>query len=637
MTCPPRIVLILSLAAWLPATPLADTSWPRAWFEAAPTASHLDIRSFSESPYLKDRNLPPLKQRLPTDPLVSVPLGEPGQFGGVARISDTDSRTFYNVEGLITISADHKTLLPNLAESWRYSQDGRALHIRLREGVKWSDGQPLTSDDFVFMIDDLIRNTEYAPVVPRLLQGMTISKSDALNFTYHFEAPSPLFVNIMAQFPEYFVAPKHHYQQFHPKYRDPQDLDEYINSLGFINWASFIETNRRGLAETSVDAPTLRAHRLVKMTPTLNRYERNPYYFKVDPEGRQLPYIDEIHAEIISDDVIHVAKASTGQLDFAAYSMPTEEIPLLKLGESTNGIDVKVWKRLHGSDIVLQPNYNHADKRLTELYWDRRFRIALSVAINREEMNQIIYFGRGVPRQVTVIPTSDYFEPEFARAHIQFDPAHAVDLLDEIGLKDLDGDGLREYPDGEQLTITIEYIDFETPKQISLELISHYWRAVGIDLRLRPVDQGLQWRRAPSGEMQMTAWHADRTTDILFPLQPDWWVPNTIAWSMSMWNEWTRWYLTEGRLGTEPPQNISQLHTWFDTLRSTMDEALRIKSGKAILRSSAENLWSIGTVGLAPHPVVVSSRLRGVPDHGIWGWDTRWTLPYHPETWYLAD
>ena len=104
-----------------------------------------------------------------------------------------------------------------------------------------------------------------------------------------------------------------------------------------------------------------------------------------------------------------------------------------------------------------------------------------------------------------------------------------------------------------------------------------------------------------------------------------------------MWNEWTRWYLTEGRLGTEPPQNISQLHTWFDTLRSTMDEALRIKSGKAILRSSAENLWSIGTVGLAPHPVVVSSRLRGVPDHGIWGWDTRWTLPYHPETWYLAD
>ena len=639
MTRPRELVLLLLSIIFTNAQAsdqVAHTPWPAAWFEPPQTASQAGITKFSESPYFLGHGLPPVQQRLPQDPLVSTPIALPGVYGGTARISNIDNRTFYNVEPLITISADHKSLLPNLAQGWHYSRDGLRLAIALRAGTRWSDGVPLSSDDFVFMLNDLMLNPDYMPVTPRLLQGISIHKIDALNFEFHFERPNPLFGNIIAQFPEYFVAPKHHYKNFHPRYRPQQEITALMSELGFLNWTTFILTNLQLRADTSVDAPTLRAFVLKRMTPTVVRYARNPYYFKIDPEGRQLPYIDEIHAELISDTEVEVAKAATGQFDFAGYSMPTDDIPLLKLGERTGIIQVKIWHRLHGSDLVLQPNYNQADPALKALYWDRRFRIALSVALDRDEMNQIIYFGRGQPRQVTVIPTSDYFEAEFANAYTTHNPLLANSLLDEIGLQDIDGDGLREYPDGSQLTITAEYIDFETPKQISMELVASYWRAVGIDLRLKLVDRGLQWQRAPTGEMQMTVWHADRTTDILFPMQPDWWVPNTIGWSMSMWNEWTRWYLTDGRLGTEPPAQIAQLHQWAETLRTTLDREERIRVGKSILRSSAENLWSIGTIGLAPHPVVVSNRLKGVPDNGIWGWDTRWTLPYHPETWYFS-
>ena len=383
--------------------------------------------------------------------------------------------------------------------------------------------------------------------------------------------------------------------------------------------------------------PTVRSFVPVRYTPTLARFERNPYYFKVDPEGNQLPYIDVIEAEQVSDNTVAVAKASNGQLDFAAFNMPTQDIPLLKLGEQSANTRVLIWRRLHGSDLAIQFNFNHANQKLRALYWDVRFRRALSIAINRDEMNQIIYFGRGVPRQVTVIPESDYFEPHFASAYTEFNPEAAREMLDAMGLKDIDGDGLREHADGSKLTLTIEFVDTETPKQISMELVTSYWQAIGIDARLKLIDRGLQYARSVSGEMEMSVWHADRTTDVLFPVTPIFWVPSLIAASSISWNEWTRWYVSDGQTGEEPPPEISKLQTWADALGTTMDPAERIRLGKQILASNATNVWSIGTIGLAPHPVVISSRLKNVKTEGLWGWDTRWTLPYHPNTWYLEQ
>ncbi|MEM7019823.1 MAG: ABC transporter substrate-binding protein, partial [Pseudomonadota bacterium] len=455
---------------------------------------------------------------------------------------------------------------------------------------------------------------------------------------YKFAAPHPLFVNFLAQYGNFLVAPKHYYKHFHPKYVEREALNKKIKEMGFISWMVFHNTSRRGQVEEGVDVPTLDAYRMVSYTPTLARYERNPYYFKVDQQGRQLPYIDRIDSKVVQNKEVITAMASTGQLDFSAFELRTQDIPLLKLGERTGDIKVNVWRRLHSSDIVIQPNYNYnGNKSLRKLYWDVRFRRALSIAINRNEMNEIIYFGRGTPRQVTAHPTSRAFEPHFATAWAQYDPEQANKLLDELELKDSNGDGLREYPDGSPLTITLEFIDWETPKGINLELVSHYWREVGIDLRLKVVDANLQGARAVAGDMQMTVWHADRVTDILMPFQPVWWVPQRAGWDIAMWNDWSRWYQTEGRLGEEPPPVIRQLQNWADAAREEVDENKRVALLKKILASNAENVWNIGTVGLAPHPVVISNRLRGVPEKAIWGWDNRWTLSYHPSTWYFDE
>ncbi|MDE0052738.1 MAG: hypothetical protein OXT64_00560, partial [Gammaproteobacteria bacterium] len=177
----------------------------------------------------------------------------------------------------------------------------------------------------------------------------------------------------------------------------------------------------------------------------------------------------------------------------------------------------------------------------------------------------------------------------------------------------------------------------ETPKSISMELVRDYWREVGIDLRLMSIERRLQAERAQANSMQMTLWHADKVTDILFPLVPDWFYPHRAGWELSLWNHWARYFQTDGELGEEPPEPIRKLQYWGVQLRTATTEAHRTKAAKTLLAAAAENLWTIGTVGQAPHPVVVSTRLRNVTPTGVWGWDSRWTLPYHPATWYLDE
>jgi peptide/nickel transport system substrate-binding protein len=379
------------------------------------------------------------------------------------------------------------------------------------------------------------------------------------------------------------------------------------------------------------------SHYLVRRTPTLRVYSRNPYYFKVDPAGHQLPYIDTFDAYSVVNKEVIAAKTSTGQFHFSAYALETSDIPLFKMGEKTGRVKVYIWKRLMGTDVVLQPNLTHSDPVKRKVFNDLRFRKALSHAINRGEINKIIYFGKATPRQTTVIPTSRFYESEFATAFTEYRPDHARQLLDDMGMKDIDGDGLRESPEGKPFSITLEWIDTETPKALTLELVSEYWREIGIDFQHRQIDSSLQNSRASAGVMDMTLWHADRTTDVLMPQQPFWFVPMHVGWEECHWNEWTRYYLTDGKQGEKPPIEIAQLHEWWDAMRSTMDEVKQIKYGKKILCSNARNLWTIGTVGLAPMPVVIRPGMRNVPTMGYWGWDSRFSATLHPETWYFEQ
>ena len=620
-------------------------SWPASWFEVPKTASQMGITQFKQSPLLDAEvasgKLPPVRERLSEDPIVVEPLKEIGQYGGTAVVFTTscewwdEADIINNIEPALRIDPEVRKVLPNYAEGWEYSEDGRILTLQLRKGVKWSDGHPVTADDYVFWFERICCNKELTPIPEKPWDTTRVTKVDDYRVKYEFKDPNPLFVNELAQNGEAYQVPAHFLKRFHPDFVPREQLDKAAHEMGVEDWATYF-AREQSFCDPEVNRPSLRPYVVEKRGLSYIQLKRNAYYAKVDPAGNQLPYIDRVLALVVQDQGMMTAKACTGQATIAGYNTETSNIPLFKQGEAKCGYKTYIWNRLHGSDVAIQCNLNIADPGLRTIFRDVRFRRALSLAMNRDEINQTLYFGHATPRQTTVIPSSVYYEPRFANAWIEYKPEEARRLLDEMGVVDGNGDGIRERPDGSPLAITLEWTPMETPKGATMELVIEHWRAVGVDIRLKQISGSLQNERARGNLMQMTLWHADCTTDIMFPSKAYWFVPLPLTWGVSIWPLWSIWTQSDGQQGEKPTPEVLELIGWWKVAITTMSAEKRVEMGKKILESQAENLWTIGTVGLAPHPLVVSNKLHNVPERGYWGWDNRWSFPYHPETWWLS-
>lgn len=629
------------LSASQPQGDIPQAAWPESWFRGPQKASEVGLSQFHQSPMLDSLvargELPPVDMRLPADPIVVEPIDGIGQYGGTAQLFHAGEQLLNVPEGPLRPDPQMRLNLPNFAELAVYSDDSRTLTITLRKGHKWSDGHPATADDFVFWFEHVLMDKRLTPVVEPRFKDARIEKHDDYSFSYHFPDPKPLFVKYLAHSGWRLSIPAHFMRRYHPSFRDVDELEREAAELGLQDWRTYFQSVNNTNDLMVFHRPEKTAYVVVSRTSTRTRFKRNPFYPKVDPQGNQLPYIDYIEVQRVDSPEIMTAKASTGQVDFAGRQFQTSDIPLFKKFERENGYQTYLWPRPYGSDVALMINMTHPDESLRTIFQDVRFRRALSLSINRDEINHIAYYGHGVPRQLTVVPSSRYFEPHFASAYADFDPQTASALLDEMGIVDADGDGRREKPDGSPLEITLEYSIGETPKQITVELVTMHWREVGLHVNSRQISGALKNIRSRAGVMDMSLWHADRNADILFPIEPFWYVPMHIGQEITHWAEWSRWYHSDGARGMEPPDNVKQLIEWWEILRRTNDMDERIGAGKKILQSQAENIWAIGIIGLGPHPVIVRNRLKNVPRNGYWGWDSRWSWPYYPETWYLQQ
>lgn len=617
------------------------SAWPESWFQAPRTASQMGLQTFAQSPVLDalvaSGELPPVSERLPADPIVVDGIDGIGRYGGTAELFHAGEQLFNVPEGPLRVGPQLRLTLPNFAAGAEYSNGGRTLTIALRPGHRWSDGHAITSDDFAFWFNNVLMDKRLTPVVEPRFKGARMEVHDPYHFSYHFPEPQPLFLKFLAHSGWRISLPAHFMRHYHPDFTPVEQLEEEAAELGLQDWRTYFQSVSNVNDLMVFDRPVKTAYVVISRTSTRSRFRRNPFYPKVDAQGNQLPYIDYLEVQRVDSPEIMTAKASTGQVVFAGRQFKTADIPLFKRFEKDNGYETYLWPRPYGSDVAIMVNMTHADERKRRIFQDVRFRRAMSLAINRDEINHIAYYGHGVPRQLTVVPASRYFEPEFATAWAQHDPQQASALLDSMGLIDSDGDGRRDGPDGLPLDITLEYTIGETPKQITVELVTAHWREVGLHISLKQISGSLKSIRAGGGVMDMSLWHADRNADILFPIEPFWYVPMHIGQEINHWAEWSRWYRSDGERGWEPPPEVKQLITWWEVLLRTPDMEERIAMGKNILRSQAENLWAIGMIGLGPHPVIVRNDLKNVPRHGYWGWDSRWSWPYYPETWYLTE
>src|SRR5260370_3522624 len=480
------------------------------------------LRTLQETPMFADQvksgALPPVAGRIPNPPwIVRKFAGDdgPGQPGGqlnmlVASARDTRLMTIFSYTRLIVYDDQFK-LHPDILESYD-AKEGREFTFKLRAGHRWADGHPFTTEDFRFFWEDVANDKELSPSGPSvelLVDGQPpkVEIIDERTIKYSWDKPNPYFIESQARAaPLFLFRPAHYLRKFHAKYTDPAEINK--SAKGGEQGGSWVQIYRRldvMYANDNIDLPSLNPW--VNTTPSpAQRYvfARNPFYHRIDEKGQQLPYIDRVILTLAATNLVP-AKAGLGEADLQPRYLNMRDYTFLQKSAKNSGVEVRLWESGSGSQIALYPNFNANDEEWRKLMRDVRFRRALSVAIDRDEMNQVVYLGLAKPSNNTIMERSELFKPDYATKWAQFDPKLANKLLDEIGLTKRDAQGIRLLPDGRPAIIVVENQSEETEDSDALQLITEYWKKIGIKMLVKPRTKENFRLRTFSGEAGVAA------------------------------------------------------------------------------------------------------------------------------------
>jgi peptide/nickel transport system substrate-binding protein len=557
----------------------------------------------------------------------------------VGRPKDTRLMVVYGYARLVGYDQNLE-LVPDILKDVEV-EDGRIFTLHLRKGHKWSDGEPFTSEDFRYWWEDVANNEALSPVGPPVelfVDGKppTVEIIDDLTVRYSWDKPNPFFLPAVAQATPLFIyMPAHYLKQFHERYADPDELAAMVKETQARDWAQ-LHGRKDGMYKfDNPDLPTLQPW-MVTTAPPATRFvfERNPYFHRVDPEGQQLPYIDRVLLDVVDEDLIPV-KTGAGETDLQSRGLFFKHYTFLKESEARSHLVTNLWTSGYGAQLALYPNLNAQDKVWRELFRDVRFRRALSLAINRQEINQIMYYGLGVGGNNTVLPQSPLYKAEYRDAWASYDPEKANALLDEIGLTERTPDGLRRLPDGRPMELVVETAGEDSEQSDILELVEDAWLALGVKILTKPSQREVLRNRIFSGETLMSIWFGLENGIPTADMSPQEFAPT--SQQQLQWPKWGQYRETKGQAG-EPPDTpeAKKLLELFEEWRmaGTTDE--RRKIWDAMLSIYGEQVYSIGLIGGVMQPVAVRDTLRNVPAEAVYNWEPGAQLGiYHPDTFWF--
>ncbi|MEM1299358.1 MAG: ABC transporter substrate-binding protein [Pseudomonadota bacterium] len=585
--------------------------------------------------------LPAIADRIPEEPLVVDMANrgrEAGKHGGtlrmfVSRSKDVRYMSVWGYARLLGYNEDYE-LVPDLLKDFEVSADGRSVTLILRRGHRWSDGAPFTTEDLRYWWEDVAQNKELSPSGPpvqMLVNGKPplVEVIDEVTIRYTWDAPNPRFLPALAQArPVYIYRPSHYMKKYHPKYANAEKLAAKVEASGKKTWAA-LHNRKDNLYKA--DNPKLPILQPWVNTNKKNsqRYilKRNPFYHRIDAEGRQLPYLDQVELEIAASGLIPL-KVSQGEATLQIRSLGFADAPVLKSKEDEKGFKTRLWRSGSASEVAIYPNLNYADPVWRDLFRDVRFRRALSMGISRKAINKVLYYGLATPGGVSALEESPFYDAANTSAWTQFDLATANVLLDELGLVERNPAGIRRLPDGRLMEVIVETAGERSEVEDTLELISATWEKLGIRLLVKPQDRDVLRNRAYTGKTMMVAWYgwnigiptADNAPSELAPVDQ----------ATFTWPKWGQYYQTKGASGEKPDlPEANRLMTLFDEWSGAPDEATKAAAWREMLALHADQVFCIGTVSRAPVPLVHDAALKNVPAEGIYAWDPGGQLGVH--------
>lgn len=599
-------------------------------------------QDYHQAPILDERvasgELPPVEDRLPADPLVFDTLDSIGEYGGTMRRAILGGGDQHNIvrvighENLVRWSADWTEVQPNIASSWTVSEDATTFTFTLREDMKWSDGAPFTADDIMFWYE-VFSDERLTPSKHPIYVGpegpVTVTKIDELTVEFQFESPNGLFINNLAYGFGYFPVnyPKHYLSQFHADH-NPDGIQALIDAEpAAADWVSLFRLKAGNLHTPAFwqnpDRPTIHPWTLQNAYGSSDRViaVRNPYFWKVDSDGNQLPYFDAISWDQVEDPETILLKAFNGEIDYMNRHLgrPANRAVL------TDNMERGQYGFFDTNDLpsngaILMLNLNNPDPVKNEIVNNRDFRIGLSHAVDRQEIIDLIYFGSGRPAQTAPQPVSPLYNERMATQFTDFDPDLANEYLDKV-LPETDSEGFRLDPNGERFTLVFLTADvFGAQFPDVMELVAAYAADVGIDIQIRVSDRARLQEIAASAEHDAYIWNCAGGQSDAYT-SPECFLPfgSAVYWAP----EWSRWGV-DPNTGIEPPEAIKALFDQYDLVKAAATDEDREAAMVQLLEMSADQFLTIGLVQSDPAFGVARNNVRNHPD----------PMPISGQLWY---
>lgn len=608
----------------------------------------LATAQFNEAPELaelvKSGSLPEVSDRLPENPMVVVPLDEVGQYGGTWRmgaVGGNDSLSFVRIFGyepLLRWTPEFDGYIPNVAESFEANEDSSEFTVTLRKGMKWSDGDDLTTEDVRFWYEDVLMNTDLTPTVDAVYMGkekpVEVEIIDDYTFKFKFDGPYGFFPLRLGNNASSIAFPFHYMQQFHPKYNP--DAEKNAADAGAQSWVEyFLQKNDNWV---NIEKPTLYAWNLTSAygsNDTVLNAVRNPYYWKVDTEGNQLPYIDKLQYSVHQAVDTLTLQALNGEIDMQYRHFGTlENKPIFFENQEQGDYHLVPVKSSLGNSLCIYPTLTNKNEAVRELLNNKDFRIGLSHAIDRQEIIDLIFLGQATPQQFAPDVNGPFANEQMAYQYTEFDLDLANEYLDKAGVTERDSEGYRLRPDGQRVTLTVEIATSFPAFGDALNLVKETWKEVGVELNVKMEDRSIQWERKAANETELFVWQAGGGAglDVILNVQayfPD----RNAAWFAPAWGDW---YASGGTKGEEPDAEMKKMMELYDELQTLSDFDAQVTLMKEIIQMSADYFPEICISTQPDVFAVVKNSMRNIPDQFIESATALTPAPSNPEQYFFA-
>jgi peptide/nickel transport system substrate-binding protein len=625
--------------------------------EAAGTSGTAPENLSREAPELaqlvKEGKLPPLEERISKNPRVITPYERIGVYGGDWRVAQVGGHLahihrYQYYENLVNWTPGWGGIVPNVAASYEVSPDSKEYTFHLREGMKWSDGDTFDTEDVAFWFEDILMHPQLTPAIPTMYrQGSELVKFEVIDkttFKFVFSGPNGLFLQQLADTgnPNQQYVPKHYYSKFHIKHNPNADTE--AKAAGYADWVACFQA-KGGTPDVSDvifqngERPVINAW-MWEIPPGVGSASqaiavRNPYYWKVDTEGNQLPYVNRVVYDLLQDVEVLILKILNGEIDWMdQYFATTSNKPIIYENQEKGGYHLFTTNPTEPNSAILQFNLNHPDPVMRSLFTNKDFRIGVSHAINRQEIIDIVYSGQGTPAQAAPRPGTEFYNERLATQYIEYDVNAANAALDRVGLTKRDSAGYRLRPDGKRVAFTLE-LDAGRVEFMSMStLLQAYLKAVGIDMQIRSMDRSLwEIRVRTNWEFDATIHRFGGGVGQSVLIDPRYYFP--LNGNSVYAPAWQTWYNNPSGTGArmkpeEPPEPVKRSMELYNEIKVTGDPAQQVKLMQQILEIAADQFYTVGLLWEGDGYGVVRNNFVNIPPVMPWSWSYPHPGPENP-------